>query len=737
VIIPAYNRAALIGETLASIEAQTWHQLEIVVVDDGSTDDTVERLRLRPPQREGRTLRVITQVNAGVSAARNTGTRAATGEFILYMDSDDLLLPEAVTRYVEAMREHGAGYCFAPIDSVDESGRYANEHELRRYHPKVNAANFLFDCQWLVHGCCCRREAVNAVGPWSTGLIRVEDAEWFWRLKTVAGRGYYLNLMQGYYRHHSRGQLHVQADYGSLHESRVAAVEVFAAWLRRTGRLDREMRLRVARQCRFLATRLAVEGRREASRRAFRMVASMCEGLWHPLRLSPLLGRIGSPVVLEKISQLRYRWWRWRHPQQRKKGPPGRLRELLFLSPLFPNAEGAGPARRAAMTIKALSKEYRVTLLVVHTSLHSKGGGVAANYLGGRWDQIGFSPGGFFSLRQRLARRFPGVYARWRGWPSDWEHLSAGSFKQVRQIHGARAFDVVHAFRLATAPHALDLVRNAPGEPRLQLDLDDVESVTHGRIAELMIRSEAGGDGARRFQLKAAAYARAESRLLPGFGRIFVCSEKDRERLASQYAEVRVLPNGVEIPDPVPSPQGEAGGFRFLFVGSFGYYPNRDAVEWFCGEMLPGLKAVRACSFAVGGRAMPAEFLRLIEATAGARAFGEFATVADGFAQGDALVVPLRAGGGTRIKILEAFAHGRPVVSTTIGIEGIEAVPERDYLLADTPEEFVRQCLRLIDEPALRAALAGNARRLAEARYSPGVIERVLAPDGAGGHSGG
>jgi len=101
VIVPTYNRERWIGETLDSLHAQTWTPLEVIVVDDGSTDGTAKLLEKRSLR--GDRMRVITQANAGVSAARNAGTQASRGEFIIYLDSDDLLFPEAIRNYVESL----------------------------------------------------------------------------------------------------------------------------------------------------------------------------------------------------------------------------------------------------------------------------------------------------------------------------------------------------------------------------------------------------------------------------------------------------------------------------------------------------------------------------------------------------------------------------------------------------------------------------------------------------------
>lgn len=729
VIIPTFNRAALIGAALDSLEAQTWECLEIIVVDDGSTDTTLEVVRSRGPLKGSRRLRVISQANAGVSVARNTGTRASTGEFIVYLDSDDQLHPEAITRYVEALRTQGADYCYSPIDSVDESGRLTQDS--RRFYPKMRATDHLFGCFWLVHGACYRRGVVAAAGPWNPVLRNNEDHEWLWRIKTVSGRGYHLDVVQGTYRQHSRDQLHHQLDRVRFHESRLNSIDVFAVWLHETGRLDRGMRLHLARECRFLATRLAILGQTEAKNRALERIDRFCAGFWHPLRLCLWLKHVDAPRAFEVVAEARYKWFRWtKGGRGRHAASPAAARpELLFLTPVFPALEGKGPARRAHAVITALERHYRVTMLVVSSRFHADSPSVGLDYLGGRWGHIPFDPGAGGRLPRSLARRFPGLYARvWRR-PTEWVDFTAARRREARMAVEGQRFDVVHAFRLAMAPYALELAEAQPGSVRCQLDLDDIESTTNERLAAL---ARLNGDevNAANLEGNARAYARAERALFPRFDRLFVCSEHDRERLGASHADVQVLPNVVSAPG-VPSPTGEErrpDGFRFLFVGQLNYPPNEDAVIWFAREVLPPLRKHRACSLVVGGRKPSRALQGLFEATPGVRAIGEFATAADGFSAGDALVVPLRAGGGTRIKILEAFAHGRPVISTSLGIEGIDATPERDFLLAENAEEFVRQAMRLIDNPTLRASLAKNARYLVELRYSPRVLVEVLRP---------
>lgn len=735
VIVPTYNRAGLIGRALDSLEAQTWERLEIVVVDDGSTDDTAERLRLRAAPGKGRTLRVITQANAGVSAARNAGTRASRGEFIVYLDSDDVLYAEAIGRYVEALRASGAAYCFSPIDMTDENG--APLPERRRYYPRADARDPLFECFWLVHGACYRRAALAAAGPWNEALRRNEDHEFFWRLKVAADLGLHLDVVQGEYRQHSREQLHNELGWERFYEVRLESLDLFVGWLEATGRLDRAMRVRAAGHYRLLGMRLAALGRMRAKNHALGRVAELCRGFWHPVRLSTAWRAVNVSWFFEYTARARYEWGRLRRGKTSARavaGSSGGRPELLFVSPVFPEAEGPGPARRAQAVIDALSREHRVSLLVVEAGWHvAPADGWRADYLGGRWTRVPLRSAGRARWRRAVLRRWAWLHDLvWRD-PIIWAELAPPRIAEVRRAVEGRRFDVVHAFRLSMAESALALREGLSAGARFQLDVDDVESVAAGRMAGVL-RANGESGAAREHAHLARAYARVEARVLPRFDRVFACSEVDRARLAGGHADVRVLPNVAPGPEVMPGPaERGAAGFRWLFVGALKYYPNVEGVAWFGREVLPRLRAARACELIVGGRRLEDRWRRQLEAMDGLRLIGEFARAEEVFAGADALVVPLRSGGGTRIKILEAFANGRPVVSTAVGAEGLEAVDGRDFLRADTVEEFAAQCLRLMDDAGLRARLAENGRRLWAERYSPEAMARVLAADGSGG----
>jgi hypothetical protein len=129
-------------------------------------------------------------------------------------------------------------------------------------------------------------------------------------------------------------------------------------------------------------------------------------------------------------------------------------------------------------------------------------------------------------------------------------------------------------------------------------------------------------------------------------------------------------------------PPTRRGPFTFLFVGTLGYYPNEDAVAYFCAEVLARLRGAAAGQFQVdviGTGGLP--ILSRLSGPPEVRVLGPVHAIAPAYAEPNAVIVPVRAGGGTRIKVLEAFAFQRPVVSTSLGVEGIDACPEEHVLI--------------------------------------------------------
>jgi protein-tyrosine-phosphatase/glycosyltransferase involved in cell wall biosynthesis len=196
-------------------------------------------------------------------------------------------------------------------------------------------------------------------------------------------------------------------------------------------------------------------------------------------------------------------------------------------------------------------------------------------------------------------------------------------------------------------------------------------------------------------------------------------SEPDRERLArlSPDARVEAIPTGVDTTYFTPDAARERPG-RLVFTGSMDWHPNEDAMLHFIEAILPRVRrAFPGASLTVAGRG-PGPRLLEAAARAGVRVTGRVDDIRPHLAEGMVYVVPLRIGGGTRLKIFEALAMGKAVVSTTIGAEGLPLVPGVHFLQEDDPERFAAGVVALLGDPGLRRSLGRAGRDLVEARAS-------------------
>jgi glycosyltransferase involved in cell wall biosynthesis len=197
-----------------------------------------------------------------------------------------------------------------------------------------------------------------------------------------------------------------------------------------------------------------------------------------------------------------------------------------------------------------------------------------------------------------------------------------------------------------------------------------------------------------------------------------------------------VIPNGFND-ELLALPLPEIDVPRVIFVGTLKYWPNAEAVIMFVRSILPRLLARHpALEFWIVGRSPVDEVLALDNGSS-VRVFADVPDVIDYVRQAAVSVVPLRVGGGTRLKILESIGAGVPVVSTPVGIEGIDLQPETHFLQAVTPADFADQVSRLIDDPQLRKQQVIAARGEIARRYGWGAIRRdvtakLLALRGAG-----
>lgn len=210
------------------------------------------------------------------------------------------------------------------------------------------------------------------------------------------------------------------------------------------------------------------------------------------------------------------------------------------------------------------------------------------------------------------------------------------------------------------------------------------------------------------------------------FDRCIALSNADRSLLleANPNLKIDIVPNGTDTQfhQPLALPKNLSS---LLFVGSMSYTANVDAVIYFCQDILPLIreKVNHVDVWIVGKDPLP-EVKRLNGN--GIRVTGRVEDVVPYYQQSTISVVPLRAGSGTRLKILEAMALGRPVVSTSLGCEGLDVEDGKHLLIADTPEQFAESTARLLNDQDLYQQVRSNARELVENYYDWDVIARKL-----------
>ena len=205
------------------------------------------------------------------------------------------------------------------------------------------------------------------------------------------------------------------------------------------------------------------------------------------------------------------------------------------------------------------------------------------------------------------------------------------------------------------------------------------------------------------------------------------CSEHDRaliQCLAPKLA-VMVAPNVVDTDYFQPS--GAEKPCTVLYQGGMDWYPNRDAVEFFVSAVLPKLRAsAPEARFVVGGRSPSDGFRRRFAAVSGIEFTGTVPDMRPEIARAAVCVVPLRIGSGTRLKILEAAAMAKPIVSTRVGAEGLDFVDGREIVLADEPEAFAGAVADLLGDASRRLELGQAARRRVVESYSLPVLRTAL-----------
>lgn len=391
---------------------------------------------------------------------------------------------------------------------------------------------------------------------------------------------------------------------------------------------------------------------------------------------------------------------------------------VLWISHFVPYPPKGGNLQRSYHLLRVLSREASVDLLAYH-----RGASLAARDLTGAERELrrlcrDVSIHPIPNERSRL--RFTAGLARnlFERDPYTVRELRSPGFeRRLGDWAARRPYDLVHFDTIDLARY-----RDALPDRPAVLGHHNVESLLFERRAPYEKNPLAGAY----LRLQAGKLDRFERAWYERFTVNLFVSEADRSRARAQVPGLpaRVVPNGVDVEYYRPGPEGEEN--RAVWVGGLRWFPNRDAVDWMLREIWPRVR-----------RAHPDALLDLIGEAPGATPSGpgRDGVVRHGFVddirplvrRARVFVVPIRVGGGTRLKILDAMAMGKAIVSTSAGAEGIDARFGKEIVHTDAPEEFAAAVGGLFGDPERRHALGEAARRLAEERYAwEAVGERFL-----------
>jgi sugar transferase (PEP-CTERM/EpsH1 system associated) len=387
---------------------------------------------------------------------------------------------------------------------------------------------------------------------------------------------------------------------------------------------------------------------------------------------------------------------------------------VLFLSERFPYPLHDGGSLRTYHVLRGLAREHRLTL-VAH---RPEGDGPAGCEALADVCEIRTidKPAVAWRVAENSFRghvRRQGLFVL-----KNWSEPLLRAADQALRAH---PFDVVHFNMLDTACFAA-----ARDWPQYKIfDSHNCLSSMAGQLAR-RTRRRVWGAVLRR---ECAALLRAEAAVCGRMDATLVCSREDAEaflQLAPE-ANVVVAPNGVDTcyyqPDDATPPQPGS----LVFVGNMSYLPNVEAAAFFCREVLPKVRSAGKDVRVHFVGSVPAKSVRALADGRSIVVTGRVEDVRPYVQRAEVYIVPLLTGGGTRLKILEAFAMGKAVVATTKGIEGIAAADGEHFLLADSADDLAASIVRLFDDPDLRRRLGRAARRFVEQSFDwSGVQETIL-----------
>lgn len=377
--------------------------------------------------------------------------------------------------------------------------------------------------------------------------------------------------------------------------------------------------------------------------------------------------------------------------------------KILFLSPTVPFPLTDGGRIRVFNLLKQVAAKSEVTLLALETQPTDAAGVAALQQLGVQVHLVPNAPTlPRLSLRTLLAagvRRQPITVARY--------DLPAYR-RKFRELLAADNFDLIHYEMFHTAQF------HTESDLPSVLSQQNVDSAIWRRLC-----SETRNPFYKlAYWTQQRVFQRYERVLSPKFDAVTCTSDVDASVFQRHCSAdvLEVIPNGVDVGHYQPDFTAE-GPAHLIYIGSMDWYPNEDAVGYFADEVLPRVQTqVPDVKFSiVGGN--PSARVRKLAERSGIVVTGRVPEIKPYFAEATVFVVPLRIGSGTRLKILEALAMGKAIVSTSVGAEGLALNAGEEILIADAPRPFADAVIRLLTDVPRRRHIGENGRARVERDY--------------------
>lgn len=382
--------------------------------------------------------------------------------------------------------------------------------------------------------------------------------------------------------------------------------------------------------------------------------------------------------------------------------------KILFLSNRNPYPVVDGQSRRTYNILKGLALNHDVYFLSLFEA-HEEINSAVLKHLKSICSEVEFlpCPQKIITLPM-LIRLVRSVFSRYPY--TVWRHYSSDYLKRLQIIIAQKRFDVIHCDCLPLVT-AVRSIRNIP----TVLTDHDVSYLKSYRMAKQT----------RNFALKLFLYLETckvrwlEKNICKFVNLGITVSELDRKVLQKLCSEAHweVVENGVNTRE-FKSPRNITEDKSLLWLGGFGHYPNLEAMSHFLKNIYPLIKEkVQDVELIVIGGGIQSELENFSEHDPSVKLLGFVEDPIPFFEKASVFISPILSGSGTRLKILEAMAMGKAIVSTEVGVEGIEGVKDIHYMTADTPQKFAASVVKILKNRALKQELGENARKLAEDKY--------------------